>query len=162
MEKRILTLVLVLVLVACGKHDDPAATTAARARAPLEHASQADLAREIADAELRGTWNDVQQRWLGQTLTWTITRHRLLCNSADDCNVAAFPLQRPAQQGWMPLLTFAPGQYDALATTCGDREPCELTIAGTLSALEVSPELPTQLRLTAVRVVPPPVKTARL
>jgi hypothetical protein len=94
-------------------------------------------------------------------VTWTVTRHRLLCRSADGCNVAAFPLQRSAKQGWMPLLSFAPGQYDALTASCGDREPCEVTVEGTLGELEVSPELPTQLRLTNVRLVPPPVKTAR-
>jgi hypothetical protein len=146
-------LTLVVVVAACGKADDRTPPTA---RAPaLEHATQTDLAHEIADAERLGTWREVQQRWQGQTLRWTVTRHFMLCSSADDCNVAAFPLQRPAKQGWMPLLSFAPGQYDLLATTCGSREQCEVTIEGTLSELEVSPELPTRLRLSNVRLVAP-------
>jgi hypothetical protein len=155
---------LVIVVAACGKTDDrtppaspaPPAPPASAHTAALEHATQTDLAHEIADAERLGTWREVQQRWQGQTLRWTVTRHFLLCSSADDCNVAAFPLQRPAKQGWMPLLSFAPGQYDELAATCGSREQCDVTIEGTLSELEVSPELPTRLRLSNVRIVPAP------
>src|SRR5262245_58129837 len=98
--KRILP---VLVLVACSKGDDrrpPAPVAAAAApRAALEHATQADLARELSDAERLGTWREVHHRWQGQHVQWTVTRQRLLCRSADDCNVAAFPIERPARQG---------------------------------------------------------------
>jgi hypothetical protein len=68
--------------------------------------------------------------------------------------VAAFPIQRPAKQGWMPLVSFAAGQYEALAGACGSQDPCEVTIEGTLSKLDVSPELPTALQLSNVRIVP--------
>jgi hypothetical protein len=148
---------LILLVAACGKAEHHAPPTPTPTAKPaLEHATQADLAQEITDAERLGTWREVQHRWQGQTLRWTVTRQRVLCGSADDCNVAAFPIQRPAKQGWMPLLTFAAGQYDALATTCGSQDPCEVTVEGTLSELEVSPELPTRLTLSNVRLVPAP------
>ena len=158
-------LALLLVVAACGKSEPHASPTPTKTPAPaLEHATQADLAQEIAEADRLGTWREVQHRWQGQTLRWTVTRQRLLCSSAEDCNVAAFPIQRPAKQGWMPGLTFAAGQYDALARACGNQEQCEVTIEGTLSELEVSPELPTRLQLSNVRLVAAPaghVQTAR-
>ena len=147
------TLILLVAVAACGKTDRAPAPAAPP---PLAHAAAADLAREIADADRLGTWGDVVHRWQGQTVRWTVTRQRLLCRSADDCNVAAFPIQRPAMQGWMPQLSFAPGQYDALAGLCGSREQCEVTIEATLSKLDVSPELPTSVQLSNVRVVPAP------
>jgi hypothetical protein len=147
----------VLLVAACSKASAPPPPPV---RPALEHASQADLAHDIADAERLGTWREVQHRWEGQSLRWTVTRQRLLCGSADDCNVAAFPIQRPAQQGWMPLLAFAPGQYDVLAQTCGNRDQCDVTIEGTLSELEVSPEFPTTVRLSGVRIVPAGIQTA--
>ena len=148
--KRILPLI---VLAACGKGDDRRPPPPAAAPRPaLEHASPRDLARELADAERLGTWQEVQHRWQGQRVQWAVTRQRLLCRSADDCNVAAFPIERPAKQGWMPQLGFAPGQYEAMATLCGAQEPCELTVEGTLSQLDASPELPTRVQLSNVRV----------
>jgi hypothetical protein len=159
---------LVILVAACkGDGRTQPSMDQSPAKAPLapalEHATQADLAHDIADAERLGTWREVQQRWQGQTLRWTVTRQRALCSSADDCNVAAFPIQRPAKQGWMPQLSFAAGQYDALARACGSQDQCEVTIEGTLSKLDVSPELPTALELSNVRVVAAPaaqVKTA--
>jgi len=148
------TLLLIATAAGCGNTDAPARPAPAAA---LAHATAADLAHEIADAARLGTWRDVQHRWQGQHVQWAVTRQRLLCGAADDCNVAAFPIQRPAKHGWMPALAFAPGQYEALAAACGDREPCELTVAGTLSALDVSPELPTRVALTDVRIVSPAV-----
>jgi len=154
---------LVLLVAACGKADQHTPPSPAPAQMPvLEHATQADLAKEIADAERLGTWQEIQHRWQGQTLRWTVTRQRLLCGSANDCNVAAFPIQRPAQQGWMPLLAFAPGQYDALAKACDGQEQCEVTIEGILSELEVSPELPTKVVLSKVRLVSGPAGQTKM
>jgi hypothetical protein len=144
---------LLILVAACGKDDSRATPPPAPKQPALEHATQSDLVRELADAERLGTWREVQQRWQGQTLRWTVTRQRALCSSADDCNVAAFPVQRPAKQGWMPGLTFAPGQYDELTRTCGSQDQCEVTIEGTLSKLEVSPEMPTSLQLSNVHLV---------
>lgn len=150
------TLILLAAACACGKTDRAPSAGAPAARPPLAHATQTDLARDLADAERLGTWSDVRHRWQGQTVRWTVTRQRLLCRSADDCYVAAFPIQRPAKQGWMPQLQFAPGQYDALAGRCGGQDPCEVTIEGTLSKLEVSPELPTSVQLSNVQILPAP------
>jgi hypothetical protein len=153
---------LLLLAGACGKADRhtssaPPAPPAPPPQAPAPlHATQADLAQDIADADRLGTWREVQHRWQGQTVRWTVTRQRVLCSSAEDCNVSVFPIQRPAKQGWMPLLSFAPGQYDALATQCGSQDPCAVTIEGTMSELDVSPELPTKLQLSNVRLVPAP------
>jgi hypothetical protein len=150
-----IAILLVLTIAACGKGDRAQPAPAPAAPAALAHASPADLAREIADADRLGTWREVQHRWQGQTLRWTVTRQRVLCRSADDCNVAAFPIQRPARQGWMPQLAFAPGQYEVLVGRCGRQESCELTVEGTLSQLDVSPELPTSVQLSNVRILPP-------
>jgi len=147
---------LVILVAACkGDGRKQPSPAQAPAQAALEHATQADLAHDIADAERLGTWREVQQRWQGQTLRWTVTRQRALCSSADGCNVAAFPIQRPAKQGWMPQLQFAPGQYDALAGLCGNQDQCDVTIEGTLSQLDVSPDLPTSVQLSNVRILPP-------
>jgi hypothetical protein len=43
-----------------------------------------------------------------------------------------------------------------MAALCGAQEPCELTVEGTLSQLDVSPELPTRVLLSNVRVIPEP------
>jgi hypothetical protein len=150
-------LALLLLVAACGKSEHHAPPTPTKTPAPaLAHATQADLAQEIAEADRLGTWREVQRRWQGQTLRWTVTRQRVLCGSADDCNVAAFPIQRPAKQGWLPGLSFAAGQYDALARACGNQDQCEVTIEGTLSELEVSPELPTRVQISNVRLVSAP------
>ena len=159
--KRILVLVLLAVAASCGKADDrtPASSSSSSSQTParaLEHASAADLAREIEEADRLGTWRELQHRWQGQTVRWTVTRQRMLCQSADDCNVAAFPIQRPAKQGWMPQLRFAAGQYDALAAMCGNQEQCEATIEATVSQLDVSPDLPTSVQLSNVRLVSQP------
>ena len=150
-----IAILLVLTIAACGKGDRAQPAPAPAAPAALAHASQADLAREIADADRLGTWRELQHRWQGQTVRWTVTRQRVLCRSAEDCNVAAFPIQRPAMQGWMPELQFAPGQFDALAGLCGNQDPCDVTIEGTLSQLDVSPDLPTRVQLSEVRILPP-------
>lgn len=155
---------LVIAAAACGNGDERTPPPAA-ARPALAHATQTDLARELADAERLGTWQEVQHRWQGQSVRWTVTRQQLLCRSADDCNVAAFPIERPAKQGWMPQLRFAPGQYDALRELCGSQEQCQVTVEGTLTRLDVSPELPTSVQLSNVRIVLQPhlpgTKTAR-
>jgi hypothetical protein len=145
---------LLVAVAACGKADHAPAPAPA-APPPLAHASPADLASEIADADRLGTWSDIVHRWQGQHVRWTVTRQRLLCRTADDCNVAAFPIQRPARQGWMPQLTFAPGEFAALTALCGDREQCEVTIEGVVSKLDVSPELATSVQLSSVRIVSP-------
>jgi hypothetical protein len=149
---RIAILLVAVATAACGKTDHAPAPAAPP---PLTRASQADLASEIADADRLGTWSDIVHRWQGQHVRWTVTRQRLLCGSADDCNVAAFPIQRPARQGWMPQLTFAAGEFAALSALCGTQEPCEVTIEGVVSKLEVSPELPTSVQLSSVRIVSP-------
>ena len=157
--KRILLLV-VATAAACGKADDRTASSSSDSQSPpvqpLEHATAADLAHDIAEADRLGTWRELQHRWQGQTVRWTVTRQRLLCQSADDCNVAAFPIERPARQGWMPQLHFAAGQYDALTAMCGNQQQCDVTVEGTVSQLDVSPELPTSVQLSNVRLVTQP------
>ncbi len=122
-------------------------------RPKLTNATQIDLAHEIDQAERRGTWREVKQRWQGQRVTWTVTRHRSLCSSLAACNVAAFPVQRPAQHGWLPALEMTAVEFAKLEAGCGTTESCELVIEGTLSELALSPELPTNVRFADVRVV---------
>jgi hypothetical protein len=119
----------------------------------LLHATQADLARELDDADRRGTWTEVRRRWQGQQLRWTILRPSALCRTAEACSVSAFPIQRPAPVGWLPTLRFAPGQFAALEARCGGKDVCEVAIEGKLEKLQVSGELPTNVELTGVKVV---------
>jgi hypothetical protein len=144
---------LLLALVACRSDDRSTPTPAKDVLPALTRATQADLSAEIEEADRLGTWGEVRRRWQGQALRWKVIRHAMLCKTAESCHVAAFPVQRPAKHGWMPALVFAPGQFAALEAKCGARETCEVTIAGTLTHLEVSGELPTNLRFTNVRVV---------
>jgi len=142
--------ILVIATMACHGRDDAKPAPATAVTAKLDHASQRDLARELDDADRRGTWGDVRHRWQGQDLEWTVTRHRALCGSEKLCNVAAFPVMRPAQRGWLPGLQFAPGEYAKLDAACGTAEHCEVVIDGTLSKLDVSGEMPTSVQLTNV------------
>ena len=145
-------LLFISLLAACStnehhsmpaKHQPPA----------LAHATQADLSHDLELAQQRGTWLETRAKWQGQKLRWTVIRQKLLCQSAELCNVQAFPIRQAATDGWMPELVFAKGQYEALAAKCGDAEQCELTFEGTLSKLDVSAEEPTRLRFTDVKLV---------
>jgi hypothetical protein len=149
------TLPVLLILAACSKSDDRQETPAVAVAtpAPLASATQMDLAKDLDDAEARGTWREVRRKWTGQGVRWNVTRHRALCRNAKSCNVAAFPIQRPATHGWLPELRFADGQFAALEAQCGNQEACELTIEGTLEKLEVSAEMPTNVRIANARVV---------
>jgi hypothetical protein len=142
---------LLIVLAACRAEDRRSPPPTKKA-ATLMNASQADLALELDQAAHNGTWIELRRRWQGQKLRWTVIRQRMLCASAERCNVAAFPIQRPATHGWMPELAFAPGQYEALAAKCGDAEQCEVTIEGVLAKLDASDESPTRLRFEGVVV----------
>ena len=146
-------LIIPILLAACSA-EDRRSPPPAKAKPPaLAHATQADLAHELEAADRNGTWFEIRHRWQGQKLRWTVIRQRMLCASAEQCNVAAFPIQRPATHGWMPELQFAPGQYEALAAKCGTAEQCELTFEGTLAKLEASAESPTRLRFEGVTLV---------
>lgn len=147
--------VALVVVAACSSEDRRAAPVArdVAERPALSSATAFDLAREIDDADRRGTWLEVKKRWQGQRLRWTVTRHRLLCSSAAACHVAALPIQRPATHGWMPQLALSAREMESVEATCGTAEPCELTFEGTLSELVLSPELPTNVRFSDVRVI---------
>jgi hypothetical protein len=146
-------LLLVVLTAACHSDDRPAPSPQIAQLPRLASATQADLARELEDAEQRATWSEVKRRWEGQPLRWTVTRQQMLCRSAEACNVAAFPIRRPAPVGWLPTLKFAPGQFAALEARCGGKEICEVTIEGKLEKLSVSGELPTNLEITGVKIV---------
>ncbi len=149
----LLLLLCVLSVAACRSEDRRAAPPRAEPPPRLASATQADLARELDDADQRGTWSEVKRRWEGQVLRWTVTRQRVLCATAEACNVSAFQIRRPAPAGWLPTLRFAPGQFAALEARCGGQDLCEVTIEGKLEKLQVSGELPTNLELTGVTVV---------
>lgn len=127
-----LLLLLGVALCACRGHDarEVSGARGVAARPALAHASQDDLARELDDADRHGTWNTVRARWEGQHVHWKVTRYRALCRDAAACHVAAFPVQRPAQHGWMPALSFAPGAFAKVEQQCGKAERCELEIDG--------------------------------
>lgn len=149
-----------LVAAACSR-SDPAAATVSAAPPPLAATAAADLAHDIADADRLAAWADVPRRWEGQPVHWTVTVRRALCRSADDCYVAAFPIQRPAQQGWLPRLAFAPGQYERLVNRCSGADPCEAAVSGRIGELKVSPELPTSVELVDVELASGPLSAQR-
>jgi hypothetical protein len=157
----LLSLLSLLSVAACSSKEHRPQPAAEPALPKLERASQDDLALELQDADQRGTWFEVRHRWQGQTLRWTVTRHKLLCATAERCNVSAFPVRTGAPAGWLPTLKFAPGQFAALEARCGDRELCEITIEGKLERLAVSAEQPTNLELTGVKLVETPKLAAR-
>jgi hypothetical protein len=150
---------LLLVLTAAACRSEGSSEERRPAPPPVEllpklaSATQADLVRELDDAEQAGTWNEVKRRWQGQVLRWTVLRQRVLCRTAEACNVSAFPIQRPTPVGWLPTLRFAPGQFAALEARCAGKDLCEVTIEGKLEKLQVSGELPTSLELTGVKIV---------
>jgi hypothetical protein len=153
MTHRSTLLLLVLTAAACRSEAPRNAPASTEPPPKLASATAADLARELDDADERGTWNEVKRRWQGQVLRWTVTRQRMLCQTAEACNVAAFPIQRPAPAGWLPTLSFAPGQFAALEARCGGKDLCEVTIEGKLEKLQVSGEMPTNLELTGVKII---------
>jgi len=139
-----------LALGACRGEPAPPPRAEPPAAPRLAAGTQADLARELDAAEHTGTWSEVRRRWQGQRLRWHATRYSAMCRVEGACNVAVFPIQRPAAHGWMPRLGFAPGQFDALVAACGTREPCEVTFEGTLVELDASGERATKLRFDNV------------
>lgn len=145
---------LLLLAVGCTRSDRaPRQERDVALRPTLTDATQTDLAREIDQAERRGTWREVKQRWQGQRVTWTVTRHRQLCASSSACNVAVFPVQRPAQHGWLPALEMTTAEFAKVEAGCGTAESCELVIEGTLRELALSAELPTNVRFADVRIL---------
>lgn len=151
---RFASLAILAVAAACGRSDPSAATVAPP---PLAATAAADLAHDIADADRLAAWSELPRRWQGQPVRWAVTYRRALCRSADDCYVTAFPIQRPAQQGWMPKLVFAPGQYERLVGGCGGADPCDTAVSGRIGKLEVSPELPTMVELAGVELASGPL-----
>lgn len=150
------TLHLALMLgcfVGCSRERAPRKERDVALKPQQLDATQHDLAREIDQADRRGTWHEVKARWQGQRVAWTVTRQRVLCTAPTACNVAAFPIQRPAQQGWLPALEMTAAEFAKVEVSCGTAEQCELVIEGTLSDLALSPEMPTNVRLADVRVV---------
>ena len=146
---------LLIVVAACSADDrrsPPASPPTKAPLAPLVHSTQVDLARELDDAERRGAFTEVQKRWQGQVVRWEVMRIPQLCASAAECHVVAFPVTRPAQRGWLPRVELAPGQFAALEAACRGIAHCRITIEGTVAKLDVSAELPTQVRFANVTV----------
>ena len=141
---------LVVLLAACRSHEAP--PKPAPKPAPLAHATQQDLARELDAANRQGTWAEVRHRWQGQALRWTVTRYKTLCGAADACFVAPFPIERPAKHGWMPKLELSSIEMAKLDAKCPSAM-CEVTFEGTLAELTASPEEPTSLRFANVHIL---------
>lgn len=155
MKSRTAIVIFLLELSACRSRDtsvSPASTKSAP-KPVLAHATQMDLARDLEEADRKGTWADVRARWQGQRLHWTVTRQRLLCGSPDACHVEPFAITRPAKVGWLPALQLTASEYEKLDRGCGSAEQCKIEIEGTLAVLNVSADLPTSLKFSDVDVV---------
>jgi hypothetical protein len=153
---------LMLVIAACSKEDRRSAPPEATPVVPLASATQNDLAKDILDAERRGTFTETKKKWRDQPVTWKVERREALCRSEDACNVSAFPVSQGAKMGWMPKLRFASGQYEKLVAACKGHELCDLTIAGKIDKLDLSLENPVNVTLGDVRIETTSVKTAQL
>lgn len=153
--RMLLSLLVFLLLgtTACSSEERRVAPPTPSALPTLAAATQTDLGREIDDADRRGTWLEVKRRWQGQQLRWSVIRQRDLCKTEEACNVAAFPIMRPALHGWMPVLKFAPGELARLEAACGTAEQCDFTFDGRLSELNISGEQPTRMTFSDVRIV---------
>ena len=152
---RIRTLVLLTMIAGCSRTDHRSAPVArdVAKRPVLTATTQADLAHELEQADRRGTWREVKDRWQGQHLRWTVTRQRALCQSASACNVAPFPIQRPATVGWLPELELAPSEYAKILAGCGAADQCQLQIDFKVHELNVSGDMPTSMRFSDVKVI---------
>ena len=140
---------LLALLAGCSKSTPDAAPPPPPPASKVSSATQVDLAKDVDQAMQVGTWNELRRKWQGLELTWTVTRHAALCPSAAHCNVAAMPIERPAKQGWLPALEFAPGQFDKLTGACGGAD-CEFTFTGTIDEVRGSDAEPAAIRFKDV------------
>ncbi len=149
-------LVLSVVAVVCSKSEtatpEPAPQPAVAPVAQLADTLPTTLAKEIEEVRLNGKWDGLRKRWTGQHVSWSVTRYNPLCKSAAHCNVAAFPIQKAAQQGWMPEVTFAEGEFAKIEKACGAAE-CKLQIDGTLAEVRGSDAQPAAMRIANVKVL---------
>lgn len=143
------TLIVAVLFVGCSK-SDPAVAPPPPSK--LSSATQADLAKDVDQAMQVGTWTELHRKWQGLELTWTVTRHAALCASATHCNVAAFPVERPAKHGWLPAIEFAPGQFDKLDAACGKAD-CDFTFHGVVDEVRGSDAEPAAIRFKNAVVV---------
>jgi hypothetical protein len=155
MKRTSVLIAAVASLAACSRNDTRSAPVErdVATRPVLTAATQADLAKELEQAERRGTWREVKQRWEGQRLHWTVTRQRVLCGSHLACNVAPFPIQRPAQVGWLPALELSAAEYAKIEAGCGDADQCQLELDFKVRELNVSGDMPTSMRFSEVKVI---------
>jgi len=146
---------VVALATGCSRNDTRSAPVErdVAKRPVLTATTQADLAHELEQADRRGTWREVKDRWQGQRLHWTVTRQRLLCQSPSACNVAPFPIQRPAQVGWLPRLELAPREYAKIESGCGKADQCQLELDFKVRELNVSGDMPTSMRFSEVKVI---------
>lgn len=71
------------------------------------------------------------------------------CACCAQPHVAAFPIQRLAQHGWVPALELTADEFVKLERGCGHAEQCEVEVEGT----RLSSELPTSMKLDSVRIL---------
>ena len=154
----VLVLSVSVVSVGCSKSDTAPAPApvpslpAVAPLAPLADTMQTALAKEIDEVRLSGKWDALRKRWTGQHVSWEVTRYDALCKTAGHCNVAAFPVRRAAQQGWMPEVSFADGEFAKIAQACGTAE-CKVKVDGTLVEVRGSDAQPAGVRIANVKVV---------
>jgi hypothetical protein len=160
MTRTFATLLLLSVAVAgCSKSASEQAPTPAPTPTPavapmpkLDSTLQSALAKDIDQVRQSGKWNELRQRWQGQHVTWDVTRFELLCRSEGRCNVAAFPIEKQAKEGWMPELSLSKDEYGKIAAACG-ADSCRLKIDGTIAEVRGSDAQPPSLRIADVKVV---------
>lgn len=93
--------------------------------------------------------------WKGRRYSWELAYLAPLCQRAESCVMAPFDHARQPtriMQGWLPRLALDEDSHAALVASCRDTSRCIVRIEGTLSTLMASPELPTSLAFSDVRI----------
>ena len=97
-----------------------------------------------------------RERFVGRELVWEVRYVAPLCTAPDRCVVLPFDHARLDErflQGWMPRLALSADEHRVLVDRCAPHHRCVVTVRGELSKLELSPNLPTSIELSALRIL---------
>jgi hypothetical protein len=154
---------LLLCLCACQKPSDPAPVKPAPPAAPVidtrdqyAFASALSQAQRSPPEEQEQRYAELRRDYRDKRLSWEVRFSPTLCRSGDRCVVLPFDHARSKErivQGWLPRLELNAAGFEELERACAPHAACVFRFEGTLEKLIASPELPTSLSFSDVRVV---------
>lgn len=163
--KRFALLLLCLAAFACQKpseKSEPVSTQAAPAPSVIDPRDQYALASALSDAQRskpdaqEQRYDDVRREFRGKRLSWEVRLSPALCRSREQCVVLPFDHAHQKQrivQGWLPRLELDEKSFADLGRLCSPHAACVFRFEGKLDKLIASPELPTSLSFSDVRIV---------